>query len=536
MNKLPKFNLKKRRYEGESTHISNDLMRKWQRIINIIPNFVDVPVALIMKVDDPYIEVLIASENKSNPYNPGDKEHLRGLYCEKVINTRNQLLVANAVEEGWKKNSDIEMGLISYLGFPILYPDGNVFGTICVLDTKQNQYNNEIKELMINFKDIIEDDLYFSLIQEDFFETKEDLEVLFNNSTSGIAYHKIIYDKKGNAIDYKITKVNSKYEEILSLKDYNVIEKKATEIYKVKKPPYLDIYSKVASELKSISFETYFRPMDRYFKISVISNRIGEFITIFDDISRRKNSQKKLKESENNYKRAFEQASFYKDLFTHDISNIIQIIHTAAEMHYQSISESRESQEANDTLGMILKNANKAIELIKNVRKYSKIEESLTDPLYKIKIMPILNMAIENNKIAFEKKDITITIKSELKEMSVLANDLLLDAFENILNNAIVYNDSEKIEIIIRISEELEESKDFIKFEFLDNGNGIKDENKKKIFERGYDAIKGGKGMGIGLSLIRNLLDRFNGKIWVENRIDNDYTKGSNFIILLPKI
>jgi len=41
--------------------------------------------------------------------------------------------------------------------------------------------------------------------------------------------------------------------------------------------------------------------------------------------------------------------------------------------------------------------------------------------------------------------------------------------------------------------------------------------------------------MGLGLSLVKKIIDSFNGKIWVEDKVKNDYSKGSNFTILLPE-
>ncbi|MHA2130096.1 MAG: PAS domain S-box protein, partial [Promethearchaeota archaeon] len=65
--------------------------------------------------------------------------------------------------------------------------------------------------------------------------------------------------------------------------------------YQVYSAPYLDLYSDVANTRKSISFETYFQPLDKYFSISVISPKGGEFITAFDDISERKIAEIKMK-------------------------------------------------------------------------------------------------------------------------------------------------------------------------------------------------------------------------------------------------
>ncbi len=41
--------------------------------------------------------------------------------------------------------------------------------------------------------------------------------------------------------------------------------------------------------------------------------------------------------------------------------------------------------------------------------------------------------------------------------------------------------------------------------------------------------------MGVGLSIVKRIIDNFKGNIWVEDRIKGDYSKGSNFIVLLPE-
>jgi PAS domain S-box-containing protein len=134
-------------------------------------------------------------------------------------------------------------------------------------------------------------------INQELKDFKEKYLVLFNNSTSGIAYHKILYDPNGNPIDYVITDVNPQYESILSIKKQDVVNKTATEVYNVSEPPFINIYSEVAATQKSHSFEAYF---------PVISSRKNEFITVFDDISERKRAEQKLKESEESLRRSEE--------------------------------------------------------------------------------------------------------------------------------------------------------------------------------------------------------------------------------------
>ena len=90
---------------------------------------------------------------------------MAGLYCEEVIKRRNELLVPNALEdENWNKNPDIKSGMISYLGFPISWPTGEIFGTICVLDSKENRYGEVYKKLLFESKELV--DAHLDLIYQ----------------------------------------------------------------------------------------------------------------------------------------------------------------------------------------------------------------------------------------------------------------------------------------------------------------------------------------------------------------------------------
>jgi len=105
-----------------------------------------------------------------------------------------------------------------------------------------------------------------------------------------------------------------------------------------------------------------------------------------------------------------------------------------------------------------------------------------------------------------------------------------------VMVNSIQYNENAQIEVNIIISQTKENNRNCVKIEFLDNGIGIQDFKKQTIFKRGGSKQKGGKGMGIGLSLVKMIVDSYNGRIWVEDRIKGDHSKGSNFILMFPEI
>ena len=147
----------------------------WQKIVNVIAEIFKVPAALVMKVELSEITVFVSSESQGNPYERGEKARLNtGLYCETVMETRQRLLVPDALaDKKWNANPDIELGMISYLGFPIAWPGGEIFGTICVLDRKNNSFSDLHERLLVQFRDAIESDL----------KTLSDLDVRLNEET-----------------------------------------------------------------------------------------------------------------------------------------------------------------------------------------------------------------------------------------------------------------------------------------------------------------------------------------------------------------
>lgn len=146
----------------QKLEINENIINKWQKIISLLASLFEVPSALIMRINNNKIEVFIKNEDKSNPYTIGESMVLdnSGLYCENVIKTQKMLFVKNALKNTkWNKNPDIQVNMINYLGFPITNREGEYFGTICVLDSKEKEYTQTQIDLLNQFKIIIEDDL-----------------------------------------------------------------------------------------------------------------------------------------------------------------------------------------------------------------------------------------------------------------------------------------------------------------------------------------------------------------------------------------
>ena len=254
-----------------------------------------------------------------------------------------------------------------------------------------------------------------------------------------------------------------------------------------------------------------------------------------EDITERKKAEEDLKESEEKYRDAYNRAEFYKDIFTHDINNILQSILSGTQIGQLLLNDHEKFDDLKLNAEIIKEQVIRGSKLIKNVRKLSKLEEA-GQSLEKIEILSVLKNTVSFIERSYMDKNLTIQVDSIEEKLFTKANDFLEDVFENLLINAIRHNKNSMIEITIRISREQDLGMKYHKMEFFDNGIGVDDSMKNKIFQRGYNEGMGVPGLGLGLSLVRRIIETYSGKIMVEDRVMGDRLKGSNFVLLISEV
>ncbi|HOK28294.1 MAG TPA: HAMP domain-containing sensor histidine kinase, partial [Methanomassiliicoccaceae archaeon] len=222
-------------------------------------------------------------------------------------------------------------------------------------------------------------------------------------------------------------------------------------------------------------------------------------------------------------------AELYIDLLSHDISNMNAAIRGYLELALEKMDIEEKNKQYFTKPISIIETSNR---LIENVRKIQQVEgqeakHGLID----------LGWLLEDVRAEAEKypgREVKINYKTTIKKF-VVASELLRDVFDNIISNAIKHSTG-PVEISISLSKMFENGREYYKVSIEDNGPGISDELKSKLFQRKQRGRSKTAGSGLGLFLVKKLVEDFHGLVWVEDRVPGDHTQGAKFVVMLPAV
>lgn len=240
---------------------------------------------------------------------------------------------------------------------------------------------------------------------------------------------------------------------------------------------------------------------------------IVQFIAINHEIT-------DLKELETRLREQREQLAILNRVLRHDIRNDLSVV-----LGWAEALEPHVDDEGVDHLRRITDSASHMYELTESARDISSALQSGNNPeLAPINLHPVLMDEVKRRREAYDNADIEVSSPPP-EETTVRANEMLSSVFRNLINNAVQHNDRDTPQVTIRANKDDGE----IRIQIADNGPGIQDEVKERIFEESRKGLDS-EGTGMGLFLVRSLVDTYDGAVWVE---DND-PRGSVFVIELP--
>jgi len=251
-------------------------------------------------------------------------------------------------------------------------------------------------------------------------ESEEKYRHLFESSPYSIG----LLDLKGNLID-----CNTATNHFLSThtKDY-LIGRNFREIFSLneRNKPLIPLFEKQFKQaLRGEATESFEFPLSRSIGGIIWTNLHGSLIKIEDqsliqfiiqDITERKKAEQKLKESQENYREAYNRVNFYKDLFAHDMNNILQNILSSIEIATHYLGEETILPEVRSMFNTTKEQVKRGAALISNVQKLSDLDKAqiLTQ---RIEVCKVLKESVEILKKNFQQREINVEIETEKKKI-----------------------------------------------------------------------------------------------------------------------
>ncbi|MEQ9115381.1 MAG: PAS domain S-box protein [Rickettsiales bacterium] len=235
------------------------------------------------------------------------------------------------------------------------------------------------------------------------------------------------------------------------------------------------------------------------------------FISQIQDIDARKKAENKLREYTNNLEVSHQQLEEFVHIVSHDLKEPLR----GASYYNSLISDdcsplSPSLKKLLNSQSILLK---KMSDLLDHLLYYSQIGcDHLS--FSKVNIKKIVNSVIhENLKVLIKENNVKIIVANTLPILENCDPFKIEEVFQNLISNAIKYNLSTSKKVTIGFDKKK-------KFYFVaDNGVGIQIDNSDniyRIFKRAHDSKDLPSGSGVGLSIVKRIIERHNGKIWCE--------------------
>jgi PAS domain S-box-containing protein len=502
--------------------IPSDVLRKWQRLVDLLANIVRVPSAVVCKLeppDDSYYRIVANSNSEGNPFRMDETFSMDiGTFCETVIKNREPLLVANALEdEQWKSAPEIQVGMISYLGLPVLWPDGRMFGTICVLDDRTNRYSDLYQELLLHCRDVLQGDLQtLARLGNELEEHKANLSELFARVPEAV----VMVDR-----DSTVTRVNPAFTNIFGYTAEEAVGQRLTQLITPDdRPEEVDaLRYRMAQTGDVFSVDTVRRHKNgTRVPVSLICVPLSESgsgntgYVIYRDITETKrlqDEQRRYHELELELAHANRIATIghLSASIAHELNQPLTGIITNCSAGLRMLTgDPLNVDGAQEAMRRTIRDGNRASDVITRLRALFNRTEPASESVdlneATREVIALSLGDIQNSRVIVRTEladDLQCLIADRVQVQQVVLNLLrnALDAMSTV--------DDRSRDLLIK-TERAEG--DWVRLSVKDAGVGFDPQTIDKLFEAFYSTKN--DGMGVGLSVSRSIIEHHQGRLW----------------------
>lgn len=216
--------------------------------------------------------------------------------------------------------------------------------------------------------------------------------------------------------------------------------------------------------------------------------------------------------------------------FTHELKTPI----TSLRLFLDTFSKHKLDEEAQKKyLGYMIRDTERLSVNVNQILNLARLEDKKYEPSWEVgNVVSFLKDWIEKSNHWSEEADVVLINGTEDfsdPDLSVKYDiNLLPLVFMNLVNNALIYNQSDRPRVEIKVTKK---GKNIV-VGFSDNGIGIPHAYAKKVFLKFYQVGKAGKGSGIGLYLVQTVMKFHRGAVSLYSKGEGE---GSTFLLTFPK-
>lgn len=334
-------------------------------------------------------------------------------------------------------------------------------------------------------------------------ESETRFRTLFENMTEGVALHEIVRDAAGAAVDYRLLDVNAGFEHHTGIAADQARGALASVLYGAA-PPFLDRYARVAQGGAPLNFDIFYPPLNKHFKISVVSPKAGQFATVFEDITERKRREEELRLKSSELERFIYTVS-------HDLRSPLVTVKTFLGYLEEDIARAATERIAKDL--QFMRSAGDKMEgLLDDLLEMSRVGRVVSEPVtasyadLAAEAVALVAGGIAERGVAVQIEPADIALRGDRAR--------LVEIWQNAVENAVKFMGGQPAPLI-RIG--VEHGERGVVFFVSDNGAGFDPRYREKIFglfERLDPAVEG---TGLGLALIKRIVEFYGGVITADS-------------------
>jgi len=255
--------------------------------------------------------------------------------------------------------------------------------------------------------------------------------------------------------------------------------------------------------------------------------------SVKEEIKRRRQIQKladELEVANSHLKELDKEKDDFLSMASHELNSPLAAIRGYLSMILEDHMGGKLSAVHKKYLSNISVSTDRLIHLVKDLLNVSRIEQGRIHLVYsQVSINDLINQAVSEIRpnVNVRKHHLSINLEKEIP-LTWCDADRITEVIINLLSNSVKYTDEGgKLEVISKMNNSA------IEVAVKDNGIGVSRESQAKIFEKfeqGKISRDEKKGTGLGLFIVKNLVELHKGKIW----LDSEEGKGSEFHFTVP--